>query len=184
MSAVSVFAITSLLAATALMAVFLAATYPALSSAGAVMDGARPGDLVRLDGRRINVRCLGAGAPTVILESGYEADSLAWWKVEPEVARFTRVCSYDRAGAGFSDPGPLPRDGAAIAADLDKALSAAGIRGPFVLVGHSAGGFTCGSSLAVVRRRWLAWCWWIRRSNTRTVEWRTSSAHKPAASRR
>ncbi len=117
-------------------------TFPALSgAAGAGMDGAKPGELVRVaDGRRINLRCLGDGAPTVILESGYEANSMAWWKVEPQVARFTRVCSYDRAGAGFSDPGPLPRDGVAIAGDLDQALKAGGVRGPLVLVGHSAGG--------------------------------------------
>ena len=81
----------------------------------------------------------GAGSPTVLLEGGYEANSTAWWKVEPQVAKFTRVCAYDRAGSGFSDPGPLPRDGAAIAADLDHALSAAHISGPLVLVGHSAG---------------------------------------------
>ncbi len=92
------------------------------------------------DGRRINLRCAGAGAPTVLLESGYEGSSLAWSKVQPIVARTTRVCAYDRAGLGLSDPGPLPRDGAAIAADLDQALRAAHIAGPFVVVGHSAGG--------------------------------------------
>ncbi|MHB8528228.1 MAG: alpha/beta fold hydrolase [Caulobacteraceae bacterium] len=106
-----------------------------------VLDGAKPGRLVRLpDGRRIDLRCEGAGSPTVLLEGGYAANATAWGKIEPAVARTTRVCAYDRAGAGFSDPGPLPRDGAAIARDLDQALRAAGVAGPFVLVGHSAGG--------------------------------------------
>ena len=102
---------------------------------------ARPGRLVELeDGRRINLRCVGRGAPTVILESGFGAGSAAWGKVQPKLADVTRVCAYDRAGYGFSDPGPLPRDGPAIARDLDAALTRAGIEGPFVVVGHSAGG--------------------------------------------
>ncbi|MDB5482039.1 MAG: hypothetical protein JWO83_3092, partial [Caulobacteraceae bacterium] len=63
-----------------------------------------------------------------------------WAKVQALVAPRRRVCSYDRAGYGFSDPGPLPRDGAAIARDLDEALRAARIGGPFIVVGHSAGG--------------------------------------------
>ncbi len=102
---------------------------------------ARPGRLVRLpDRRQINLRCMGQGAPTVVFEGGYAATSLAWYKVQPTIARQQRTCSYDRAGYGFSDPGPLPRDGAAVAKDLDDALRAADIRGPFVMVGHSAGG--------------------------------------------
>ena len=101
----------------------------------------RPGQLVRLaDGRRINLRCSGHGTPTVVLDSGYAATSAAWEKVQPVIAATTRVCSYDRAGYGFSDPGPFPRDGQAVARDLDEALRRAGIQGPFVLVGHSAGG--------------------------------------------
>jgi pimeloyl-ACP methyl ester carboxylesterase len=97
--------------------------------------------LARLpDGRRINLRCSGAGSPTVLLEGGYEATSEAWYKIAPRIAKTNRVCAYDRAGLGFSDPGPLPRDGAAIAADLDLALRAARLSGPFVVVGHSAGG--------------------------------------------
>lgn len=108
-----------------------------------VLDGAKPARLVRLpDGRRINLRCAGpAGAgPTVILEGGYAATSMAWYKVLPLVARTHLVCAYDRAGYGFSDPGPMPRDGEAVALDLDQALRAARINGPFVMVGHSAGG--------------------------------------------
>jgi pimeloyl-ACP methyl ester carboxylesterase len=100
---------------------------------------ASPGKLVALpDGRRINVRCTGSGSPTVILEAGYKAWSFAWAGVQPNLK--TRVCSYDRAGMGFSDPGPEPRDGAAIVADLDAWLRASGEKPPYLLVGHSAGG--------------------------------------------
>jgi len=101
----------------------------------------RPDRLAPLpDRRRLNFRCLGRGSPTVILESGFGATSQAWEAVQPRIAAETRVCAYDRAGYGFSDPGPAPRDGAAIARDLDNGLKAAGIAGPYVVVGHSAGG--------------------------------------------
>lgn len=104
-------------------------------------DAAHPGRLVRLaDGRHINFRCAGPSAgPTVLLEGGFGASSTGWYKVAPLVARTHRVCAYDRAGYGFSDPGPMPRDGAAVARDLDEALKVAAIHGPFVMVGHSAG---------------------------------------------
>jgi pimeloyl-ACP methyl ester carboxylesterase len=111
----------------------------AASGAGARPDP-RAAQLVRLeDGRRINMRCAGHGSPTVLLEAGFGGYSQAWWRVQPEVAKLTRVCAYDRAGYGFSDPGPTPRDGAAIARDLDEALRSAGEKGPFIVVGHSAG---------------------------------------------
>ena len=101
----------------------------------------RPGRLVSLpDHRKLNLRCLGNGSPTVILESGFGAGASAWSDVQPRIAQVARVCAYDRAGYGFSDPGPMPRDGAAIARDLDYGLKAAGVGGPYVVVGHSAGG--------------------------------------------
>jgi pimeloyl-ACP methyl ester carboxylesterase len=91
------------------------------------------------DGRRLNLRCTGRGAPTVLFESGYGATSAAWTSVRLRLERTTRVCAYDRAGSGLSDPGPEPRDGESIARDLDEALHAARIEGPFIVVGHSAG---------------------------------------------
>jgi pimeloyl-ACP methyl ester carboxylesterase len=113
---------------------------------------AQPGRVVRLpDGRTVNLVCSGRGSPTVILESGFGAGAFAWGQVQPVVAPRTRVCSYDRAGYGFSDPGPSPRDGAAIARDLDGALRRAGERGPFVVVGHSSGGLY--ARLFAARRR-------------------------------
>ena len=102
---------------------------------------ARPGRLVKLpDGRQLNLRCSGKGSPTVVFESGFGAAPSAWVKVQPQLSRTTRTCAYDRAGYGFSDPGPLPRDAAAVARDLDQGLTAAGLKGPFIVVGHSSGG--------------------------------------------
>jgi pimeloyl-ACP methyl ester carboxylesterase len=112
----------------------------------------RPGRLATLpDRRRLNFHCLGHGTPTVLLESGFGVGAQAWGKVQPRIAAVTRVCAYDRAGYGFSDPGPMPRDGAAIARDLDQGLRAAGIAGPYVVVGHSAGGLY--ARLFAARRR-------------------------------
>ena len=112
----------------------------------------RPGQLVELpDHRKLNFRCQGRGSPTVLLEAGYGAGSNAWSRVAERIAPVTRVCAYDRAGYGFSDPGPTPRDGAAIARDLDFGLKAAGIAGPYVVVGHSAGGLY--ARLFAARRR-------------------------------
>jgi pimeloyl-ACP methyl ester carboxylesterase len=101
----------------------------------------RPGQMASAaDGARLSFYCLGTGSPTVVLESGWGDWAPAWSIVQPKIAQFTRVCSYDRAGSGFSDPGPLPRTSARIAGELHDALRAAGIAGPYVLVGHAFGG--------------------------------------------
>ena len=94
-------------------------------------------------GRRLRLVCSGAGAagaPTVLLESGAGNDSAAWNRVQPGVAKFARVCSYDRAGLGGSDPVPAPRTVVAVAEDLHALLSNAKVAGPYILVGHSLGG--------------------------------------------
>jgi pimeloyl-ACP methyl ester carboxylesterase len=90
-------------------------------------------------GRKINLRCSGEGTPVVVLESGASANSLTWFKVQPLIARSAKVCSYDRAGLGFSDDGPLPRDLKADAADLHALIHAAHLTTPVVVVGHSLG---------------------------------------------
>lgn len=101
---------------------------------------AKSAELVDIGGgRHLNMRCAGQGSPAVILESGAIADSMTWYKVQPIVAKSTRVCSYDRAGYGFSDGGPLPRDIKASADDLHALLVAAHVETPVVLVGHSLG---------------------------------------------
>lgn len=100
---------------------------------------AKPGELVDVGGRKLDLRCSGSGTPAVMLEAGAMSDSLTWHRVQPLVAKSTKVCSYDRAGYGFSDGGPLPRDVDADAADLHALIDAAKIRKPVILVGHSLG---------------------------------------------
>lgn len=99
-----------------------------------------PGKLVDIGGRRLHIYCTGTGSPTVVMDAGGGGSSLDWSWVQPEVAKFTRVCTYDRAGFGWSDPGPLPRTSARIVQELHQLLLNAGIAPPFVLVGHSLGG--------------------------------------------
>jgi pimeloyl-ACP methyl ester carboxylesterase len=100
---------------------------------------AKPGELVDVGGRKLNLRCSGKGTPVVLLEAGAMTDSITWRAVQPLVAKDTKVCSYDRAGYGFSDGGPAPRDVDADAADLDALIRAAKITTPVILVGHSLG---------------------------------------------
>ena len=99
------------------------------------------GHLVQAESIRMNIDCSGQGSPTVILESGSGGPSIDWLMVQPEVAKFTRVCSYDRAGYGWSDSGPEPRSSLQIAHELNQLLHAAGEKGPYILVGHSMGGY-------------------------------------------
>jgi pimeloyl-ACP methyl ester carboxylesterase len=101
---------------------------------------AQPGQLVSVDGFRLNLYCMGSGSPTVVFDSGWEDWAPAWSTVQPEIAKWTRACSYDRAGAGFSDPGPMPRSSVHIAEELRTALHHAGIAGPYILVGNAFGG--------------------------------------------
>lgn len=88
---------------------------------------------------RLNIKCTGQGSPTTILESGLEDQSIDWSIVQGEIAKFTRVCSYDRAGYGWSNPGPMPRTSMQIAKELHTLLQNAGEKPPYVLVGHSFG---------------------------------------------
>src|SRR5436853_7006240 len=101
---------------------------------------ARPGQLVAADGTRLNLYGLGRGSRAVVFDSGWEDWAPVWAIVQPEVAKFTRACSYDRAGAGFSDAGRMPRTSVRIADELHSALHQAGIRGPYILIGHAFGG--------------------------------------------
>lgn len=100
-------------------------------------------ELIDIGGRRLRIVCGGSGTPAVILEAGAGGFSPVWGPVQREVAKFTRVCSYDRAGYGKSDPPPAgePRTSANAVRDLHALLQAAHIEPPYVLVGHSYGGF-------------------------------------------
>lgn len=99
-----------------------------------------PGQLIDVGGHRLFLSCNGSGDPTVILEPGLGESSAAWGWIAPTVAAHTRVCVYDRAGRGRSEPAPNPPDGDQIATDLHTLLDRADITGPLVMVGHSLGG--------------------------------------------
>jgi pimeloyl-ACP methyl ester carboxylesterase len=102
---------------------------------------APPGRLVEVEGHRLHIRCMGNDGPTVILEAMGDGTSANWAWVQPQIAEMSRVCAYDRAGRGWSDSSPAPRDALHIAQELRSLLANAGEAPPFVLVGHSFGGF-------------------------------------------
>lgn len=113
---------------------------------GSVRDARRfrpPGRLVDVGGHRLHAVCLGQGTPTVVLESGIAASSLSWTRVQPEVARFTGVCAYDRAGLAWSEPSTAPRTIARIVDELHALLTKLECAAPYVMVGHSFGIFVC-----------------------------------------
>jgi pimeloyl-ACP methyl ester carboxylesterase len=101
---------------------------------------ARPGQMVDVGGFRLSLYCMGSGSPAVVFDSGWGDWAAAWSKVQPQIAKWTRACSFDRAGAGFSEPGPMPRTSVRIARELHRALDRANIAGPYILVGSAFGG--------------------------------------------
>jgi pimeloyl-ACP methyl ester carboxylesterase len=125
-----------------LSVVALLAASPALAAPPLPPDTYRhPAQLVSLlDGRKMNLLCLGEGSPVVVLDAGYGSGASTWAAIHPILAETTKVCAFDRPGNEWSDPGPLPRTTAAIVADERAMLKAAGLKGPFVLVGHSMAG--------------------------------------------
>ena len=118
----------------ALAVALLLCVWPAHPSRGGEGRMAKAGD------GRLHMEVDGQGTPTVILEAGFGGTAEGWAKVQPEVAKFARVVSYDRAGLGKSEPGRSPRSAGRIARELHDALKAAHVPPPYVLVGHSAGG--------------------------------------------
>lgn len=118
------------------------ASYQALAIRTGARRSPEPGRLVTIGGGlRLQLNCTGQGSPTVILEAGLGDVLIEWNRVQPEIAKFARVCSYDRAGYGGSDPGPMPRTSARIAEELHTLLQVAGEKPPYLLVGHSFGGY-------------------------------------------
>src|SRR6266487_6611034 len=99
------------------------------------------GRSVDIGGRSLNLYCSGEGSPAVVFDSGGGMPGYSWLLVQPAVAKLTRACWYDRAGYGWSDPAPAPHGSDAIAKDLHELLRAGGVAAPYVLVGHSFGGF-------------------------------------------
>jgi pimeloyl-ACP methyl ester carboxylesterase len=99
-----------------------------------------PGRLVSVGRHRLHIRCEGDGAPPVVFDAALGGSSLSWSLVSPAVAASTRACTYDRAGFGWSDAGPLPRTAGHIADELYELLRRSETAMPCVLVGHSFGG--------------------------------------------
>jgi pimeloyl-ACP methyl ester carboxylesterase len=132
-----------LIAASAIVsaAAITGAAYQLISEHNDARRFSQVGRSVDIGGFRLNIHCTGSGAPTIILESGLGIPAMGWDLVQPGVEKFTRVCSYDRTGYGWSDPGPLPRTSRQIAKELHALLDNAGVPPPYVLVGHSFGGF-------------------------------------------
>jgi pimeloyl-ACP methyl ester carboxylesterase len=126
------------------------APVPAAAEDQRLLPYAKPSQLVDIGGRRINLHCLGADGPTVILMSGIFSWSLIWYKTQPVIAYKARVCAFDRASYGFSDPAPRPQIISEVVEDLHKALHAGSIPGPYVMVGHSLGGLEA----RVYAQRW------------------------------
>ena len=121
----------------------LGAWYESAAEAADVRAYPAPGQMVDVGGYRLHINCVGTGTPTVVIDAGLGDWSALWssW-VQPEAAKTTRVCTYDRAGMGWSEPGPLPRTAAHMAHELHTVLENARVPGPYVLVGHSMGGLT------------------------------------------
>jgi pimeloyl-ACP methyl ester carboxylesterase len=104
--------------------------------------GPAPGQLIAVGGHKMHIRCAGppGGRPTVILEAGGGGFSSDWSRVQSLLSPDVHVCAYDRAGSGWSDPGPAPRTMAQEVFELHLLLDAAGVHGPYLLVGQSIGG--------------------------------------------
>lgn len=124
-----------------LVIAFAGFLYENISEARDRRSNPMPGKLVDVAGRKMHIDCLGEGSPAVILDSGLGDSYVSWFKVQPQIAKFARVCSYDRAGLGYSDSSSEPRTSKVIAQELHALLRAADVGPPYILVGHSMGGF-------------------------------------------
>ena len=136
-----------------------------------------PGRFVDVGGYRLHLWCTGDGAPGVILDAGLGGTSAGWGFVQPEVARFTRVCSCDRAGMGYSDPGPSPRTARRVASELAELLARSGITGPSCSSGNPSPASTFVSLLTITRSGRQASCSWMCRTKTMRMTcrgWRDS----------
>ncbi len=128
----------SLLAGLCLLGALVAAA--AAQANGSSVLARHPGRMVDIGTHALHLDCRGTGMPVVVLESGIGGFSLEWHAVRQALAGQARVCAYDRAGYGWSEPGPMPRTARRSAAELAMLLAAAGERPPYLLAGHSYGG--------------------------------------------
>ena len=123
-----------------LVLAIVGAIYQTIATARAERAHPPPGKMIDVGDHRMHIDCVGQGCPTVVLDTALGAMSASWVRVQQEVSGTTRVCAYDRAGMGWSQSGPEPRDAKQVAGELHALLEGAGIDGPYVLVGHSFGG--------------------------------------------
>jgi pimeloyl-ACP methyl ester carboxylesterase len=123
-----------------LVLAIVGAIYQTIATARAERAHPPPGKMIDVGDHRMHIDCVGQGSPTVVLDTALGAMSASWVRVQQEVSGTTRVCAYDRAGMGWSQSGPEPRDAKQVAGELHALLEGAGIDGPYVLVGHSFGG--------------------------------------------
>ena len=122
--------------------ILVGAVYESIAESSDARAYPPPGRLVDVGGYRLHINCTGVGSPTVVIEAGWGDSSASWGWVQPEVAKTTRVCTYDRAGMGWSEVSPEPRTAREFAKELHTLLTKANEPGPYVLVGHSLGGYT------------------------------------------
>src|SRR5512141_1156465 len=118
------------------------AVYESLSEAADARAYPPPGKMVDVGGYRLHLNCTGSGSPTVVIDTGWGDASAGWGWVQLEVAKTTRICTYDRAGMGWSEVSPQPRTAREFAKELHTLLANAHEAGPYVLVGHSLAGYT------------------------------------------
>jgi pimeloyl-ACP methyl ester carboxylesterase len=131
------------IAGTLMCATVLVTGCAPLNKDGLPTASPEPNAKIDIGGRGLYYMCTGTGLPTVIVETGLGISGIgdsSWWRVTPEIAETNRICFYDRAGLGLSDPAPTPRTSREVAEDLHLLLTNAHIGPPYLLVGHSIGG--------------------------------------------
>lgn len=116
------------------------AVYERIASSGDTAAYPPSGKLINVGGHQLHLDCRGEGSPAIVMDAGLGGSSLDWSLVAPELAQLTKVCTYDRAGMGWSEPGPLPRSPSRLADELFTLLKTGGVEGPYVMVGHSLAG--------------------------------------------
>jgi alpha-beta hydrolase superfamily lysophospholipase len=150
-----------LLGIVSLLAVLLVlgAAYQGIAQARDRRNHPPLGERIEVNGLQLHIYCKGKGTPAVVFESGFATDALLWEEVQDAVAQTTRACIYDRAGSGWSQPDDVPITGDRIARNLKALLEAAGIEGPYILVGHSAGGLYVREFATCMPRMSPGWFW-------------------------
>ena len=124
----------------AFIAIAAASTQLSYANSDRIAGFERPGKLVSIGHHALHIHCQGDGKPTIVLEAGIGGNHLDWIKVQRRTAKFTKVCSYDRTGYGWSEAGPKPRTISVLVAELEQLLTNVGLIEPVILVGHSFGG--------------------------------------------